>query len=87
VLPKDESAPKAAGLFPGAAATAAAPVAPLSVKNTLTKWFIDCITVGALLNTVVFLMLMGLMKGRSPTQICAAIRSVGRIELSNVQPS
>jgi len=80
VLPTDaDTPPKAAGLFPGAANAAAAPVAPLSVKNTLTKWFIDCITVGAILNTFAFLVLMGLMKGRSVTQISAAIKNVSQL--------
>lgn len=47
----------------------------LSKRNTLIKWFIDCITVGALGNTIVFLVLMGLMKGRSTEQIQVALRN------------
>ncbi|KAK4061796.1 hypothetical protein Trihar35433_9396 [Trichoderma harzianum] len=30
-----------------------------SIRNTLTKWFIDCITAGAIMNTVAFLVIMG----------------------------
>lgn len=50
-----------------------------SLKNTLTKWFIDCITMGAILNTVAFLVLMGFMKGQGWAQILSNIRTV-RIE-------
>lgn len=41
----------------------------LNMRNTLTKWFVDCMTVGALVNTVAFLVLMGLMKGQGTGQI------------------
>lgn len=47
-----------------------------SLKNTLTKWFIDCITMGAIMNTVAFLVLMGLMKGQAWAQISSNIRTV-----------
>lgn len=47
----------------------------LNWKNTMTKWFIDCITVGAIINTVAFLVLMGIMKGQSSAQIGNNIRS------------
>lgn len=50
--------------------------ARLDKRNTLLKWFIDCMTVGALGNTIVFLVLMGFMKGRSSEQIFAAIKNV-----------
>lgn len=36
-----------------------------SLRNTLTKWFIDCMTAGAILNTVAFLVIMGILKGHS----------------------
>ncbi|THY76966.1 hypothetical protein D6C86_02288 [Aureobasidium pullulans] len=41
----------------------------LDWKNTMIKWFVDCMTLGALLNTAAFLILMGIMKGRSPGEI------------------
>ncbi|CAK1368300.1 uncharacterized protein RHO25_012525 [Cercospora beticola] len=44
-------------------------------KNTAIKWFIDCITMGALLNTIAFLTVMGLLKGRTIEQIGTAIRT------------
>ncbi|EKG15719.1 Mpv17/PMP22 [Macrophomina phaseolina MS6] len=47
----------------------------LDLKNTLTKWFVDCITMGAIMNTVAFLLLMGLMKGQSSAQIGQNIRT------------
>lgn len=52
-----------------------APRAKFSLRNTLTKWFIDCITMGALLNTVAFLVLMGIMKGQLWSQISSNIRT------------
>ncbi|KAI9150432.1 PXMP2/4 family protein [Paramyrothecium foliicola] len=47
--------------------TPAQPV--FSYRNTITKWFVDCITMGAIMNTVAFLVLMGIMKGQGTTQI------------------
>ncbi|KAK6005250.1 hypothetical protein QM012_008029 [Aureobasidium pullulans] len=41
----------------------------LDWKNTMIKWFLDCITLGALLNTGAFIIIMGIMKGRSMQQI------------------
>ncbi|KAF4308156.1 Mpv17/PMP22 [Botryosphaeria dothidea] len=41
----------------------------LDLKNTLTKWFVDCITLGAIFNTIAFLVIMGIMKGQSSAQI------------------
>ncbi|KAF4971871.1 hypothetical protein FZEAL_9728 [Fusarium zealandicum] len=46
-----------------------------SMKNTLTKWFIDCITAGAILNTVAFLILMGILKGQGGSQIMGNIKT------------
>lgn len=43
--------------------------AKFSLQNTLTKWFVDCITLGAVGNTVAFLVLMGIMKGQTWPQI------------------
>lgn len=48
----------------------------LDWKNTLTKWLLDCMTLGALLNVTAFIILMGIMKGRSSTQIGNALRTV-----------
>ncbi len=49
----------------------------LNWKNTMTKWFLDCISVGALLNTVAFLSLMGVMKGQEMNQVAETVRTVG----------
>lgn len=46
------------------------PKPKLNLKNTLTKWFIDCITLGAIFNTVAFFVLMGVLK-RQPAAIIA----------------
>ncbi|KAI3337217.1 hypothetical protein HD806DRAFT_31265 [Xylariaceae sp. AK1471] len=46
------------------------PKPKLNLKNTFTKWFIDCITLGALFNTVAFYILMGMLK-RQPVAIIA----------------
>ena len=48
----------------------------LNWKNTLVKWFLDCMTLGALLNVAAFIILMGIMKGRSSDQIANALRTV-----------
>ncbi|THZ18157.1 hypothetical protein D6C91_05633 [Aureobasidium pullulans] len=47
----------------------------LDWKNTMIKWLVDCMTLGALLNTAAFLILMGIMKGRSPGEIGTALRT------------
>ncbi|KAI0879173.1 hypothetical protein GGS24DRAFT_231339 [Hypoxylon argillaceum] len=46
------------------------PKPKLNLRNTFAKWFIDCITVGAILNTVAFLVLMGMLK-RLPVAVIA----------------
>ncbi|KAH7182496.1 uncharacterized protein B0J16DRAFT_148872 [Fusarium flagelliforme] len=46
-----------------------------SMKNTLTKWFVDCITAGAIMNTIAFLVIMGLLKGQGGTQIVNNIKT------------
>lgn len=46
----------------------------LNIKHTLMKWFIDCMTLGALLNTVGFLVIMGLLKSQPWEQITKNIR-------------
>ncbi|KAF7560933.1 hypothetical protein G7046_g3188 [Stylonectria norvegica] len=40
-----------------------------SKRNMLAKWFVDCISVGAIVNTVAFLFIMGILKGQSGSQI------------------
>ncbi|KAL9946847.1 hypothetical protein D7B24_008163 [Verticillium nonalfalfae] len=44
--------------------TVVAPEPQFSLRNTLTKWFVDCITMGAIMNTVAFLVIMGALKGQ-----------------------
>lgn len=43
--------------------------------NIFRKWFTDCITFGALFNTTAFLLLMGIMKGKSVAQIGTDLRT------------
>lgn len=45
--------------------------------NIFRKWFTDCITMGALLNTTLFLVVMGVLKGKSWPQIGTDLRTVG----------
>ncbi|KAI0180781.1 hypothetical protein GGR52DRAFT_5184 [Hypoxylon sp. FL1284] len=47
----------------------------LNLRNTMSKWFIDCITLGAIFNTVAFFVLMGIMKRQSPDQIGSNVRN------------
>lgn len=47
-----------------------------SIRNTLAKWFIDCITAGAIMNTVAFLVVMGILKGQPAIQIASNIKAV-----------
>ncbi|KAJ4326313.1 hypothetical protein N0V84_003179 [Fusarium piperis] len=46
-----------------------------SKKNTLTKWFVDCISAGAIMNTVAFLIIMGVLKGQATSQIWSNIKT------------
>ncbi|KAH8167989.1 hypothetical protein CIB48_g216 [Xylaria polymorpha] len=46
------------------------PKPKLNLKNTFAKWFIDCITLGAIFNTVAFFVLMGVLK-RQPAAVIA----------------
>ena len=41
----------------------------LNIKNTALKWFIDCITLGAIMNTAAFLIIMGFLKGQTATEV------------------
>ncbi|KAI0004782.1 hypothetical protein F4779DRAFT_68778 [Xylariaceae sp. FL0662B] len=47
----------------------------LNLRNTLSKWFIDCITLGAIFNTVAFFVLMGILKRQPLGQIGHNIRT------------
>ncbi|KAI6087565.1 hypothetical protein F4821DRAFT_236088 [Hypoxylon rubiginosum] len=47
----------------------------LNLRNTMAKWFIDCITLGAVFNTVAFFLLMGIMKRQSADQIGSNVRN------------
>ncbi|KAI1803500.1 hypothetical protein F4811DRAFT_553731 [Daldinia bambusicola] len=47
----------------------------LNLRNTFAKWFIDCITLGAIFNTVAFFILMGILKNQSIAQIAHNIRT------------
>lgn len=48
----------------------------LNWRNTFTKMFIDCITIGALVNTVAFLVLMGIMKGHTTEKLIKTVKRV-----------
>lgn len=50
--------------------------AQFSWRNTLTKWFVDCITMGAIMNTLAFLIIMGIMKGQDMGTIGYNIKTV-----------
>lgn len=47
-----------------------------NLQNTLTKWFVDCITLGAIFNTIAFLVIMGFLKGQGRDQIWFNIQTV-----------
>jgi len=51
----------------------ASPTRRLNWRNTMTKWFVDCITLGALFNTLAFFVLMGLLKNQPLSQIAATV--------------
>lgn len=42
--------------------------------NVWKRWFMDYITIGAIFNTLMFLILMGMLKGKGLTQIMTDIR-------------
>lgn len=46
----------------------------LNWRNTMLKWFIDCITLGAIFNTIAFLLLMGLLKAKTMADIMETVR-------------
>ncbi|KAL7947584.1 hypothetical protein V8C42DRAFT_318168 [Trichoderma barbatum] len=46
-----------------------------SIRNTLAKWFIDCMTAGAVMNTVAFLVIMGVLKGQPMDKISSNIKA------------
>ncbi|KAI0200665.1 hypothetical protein F4808DRAFT_147699 [Astrocystis sublimbata] len=47
----------------------------LNLRNTFAKWFIDCITIGAIFNTAAFFLLMGILKGQPGAVITHNIRT------------
>ncbi|KAI0166640.1 hypothetical protein GGR57DRAFT_447388 [Xylariaceae sp. FL1272] len=55
--------------------SASDPKAKLKLKNTFTKWFIDCITIGAIFNTIAFFILMGILKWQPVPTILDNIRT------------
>lgn len=48
----------------------------LDLRNTFSKWFIDCITAGTVMNTLGFLIIMGILKGQGMSQIWHNIKNV-----------
>ncbi|CAK7203578.1 hypothetical protein SEUCBS139899_006313 [Sporothrix eucalyptigena] len=44
-------------------------------KNTMAKWFLDCISLGTFINTAAFLIIMGVLKGQSVGQIGVNLRN------------
>ncbi|KAH8687044.1 hypothetical protein BGZ61DRAFT_454100 [Ilyonectria robusta] len=70
MTPHDDDAPEGKEGFPSRPGT---PEPKFSLKNTLTKWFVDCISAGAIMNTVAFLLIMGVFKGQSGSQIWSNI--------------
>ncbi|KAI9663494.1 MAG: hypothetical protein M1831_002503 [Alyxoria varia] len=54
----------------------------LNWRNTWTKWFIDCITMGALMNTVAFFLIMGTLKGKPANEILHDIVHVSALPAS-----
>lgn len=69
-----DGGPSPAALEAGAGASVPEP--KFSLRNTLTKWFVDCITLGAIMNTMAFLVIMGAMKGQGLGQIYYNIQTV-----------
>lgn len=51
-------------------------------KNIFTKWFVDCITLGAIGNTLLFLVFMGLLNGK-PERILSNIRTQTMVIIIN----
>lgn len=45
--------------------------------NTMAKWFLDCISLGMFVNTLAFLLIMGVLKGQSAHQISVNVQEVG----------
>ncbi|KAL1890602.1 hypothetical protein Sste5346_008118 [Sporothrix stenoceras] len=43
--------------------------------NVFAKWFLDCLSLGTVLNTTAFLIIMGVLKGQSASQIEANLRN------------
>ncbi|KAF2734801.1 hypothetical protein EJ04DRAFT_534653 [Polyplosphaeria fusca] len=43
--------------------------------NVWMRWFTDCITIGAIFNTLMFLILMGTMKGKGLTEVMTDVQT------------
>lgn len=50
-------------------------VGKLNIRNTLIKWFLDSITLGALGNTCAFLIIFGIFKGQDWSKIKANLQT------------
>jgi hypothetical protein len=48
----------------------------LNWANTMIKWLVDCMTIGVFLNTTAFLIIIGVLKGRSVSDIGSTLRTV-----------
>ena len=59
------------------ATSSSEPIRKINWRNTFAKMFIDCITLGALVNTTLFLILMGIMKGYKKEAIIDTVQKVG----------
>lgn len=55
--------------------------------NTVKKWVLDCFTLGAIANTLAFLVVMGALKGKPVVVIVEAIKKVGSREDRSVHGS
>ena len=47
----------------------------LNYRNTITKWFVDAITLGALFNASIFFVIMGIFKGQTLAKIKRNLRT------------
>ncbi|KAF2743058.1 integral membrane protein-like protein [Sporormia fimetaria CBS 119925] len=63
------------GLVSGSDVKEPEPVRVRNWWNIFRKWFTDCITLGALLNTTLFLVVMGVLKGKTWSHIGTDLRT------------
>lgn len=76
---EDRQDPEKGDAGTGARGEEATSKSKLNLRNTLIKWFVDCILLGAIFNTVEFLVLMGIMKGESFESICRNLKTVSSL--------